>query len=222
MRHLSLLLIGIVAVLGLLGWQGYDSYGRVIYLLVLLGVMAFWWDSSRVSWGQVGRDLKYLAYWVAILLGLVAVYGLRDDMAHLWRSTLAELDPGHAVATGKAQVMLAKGRDGHFHVTAKVNGVPIRMIVDTGSSDVALSRKDARAVGIDVDKLTFNRPYTTANGVAYAAAVTLDSVRIEGIEVKNVAASVGANKMNISLLGMSFLNRMSDMRMTPSRLTLRQ
>jgi aspartyl protease family protein len=201
---------------------GIGSTGRLIYLLILLGVLLFWWGSSRLSWGQVGRDLKYLAIWGAIMLGLVALYGLRDDFAYVWRSMMAELRPDHAVTTGEAEVMLAAGADGHFRVQTEVNGVPIRMIVDTGASDVALARKDARAAGIDVDALTYDRPYVTANGVAYAAAVTLDSVRIGGIELRNVQASVGNEGMSVSLLGMSFLNRLSAVEMSPSRLVLRQ
>lgn len=231
MRHLPLIVIGAVAllVLGLIlvlpgpgpELTG-DNLGRMIYLLVLLGVLTFWWGSSRLSWGEIGRDFKYLAYWAAILLGLVALYGLRDDFAYVWRSTLAELNPSNAVATGEGEIMLAAGPGGHFHVQAKINGVPVSMIVDTGASDVALTRADARRVGIDVDALSFDRPYETANGIAYSAPVTLKSVRIEGIEVKNVRASVGTSELKVSLLGMSFLNRMSKMEMTPSRLILRQ
>src|SRR5882724_7641558 len=40
-------------------------------------------------------------------------------------------------------------RRGHFTVTATVNGVPIRLVVDTGASLVALTLDDARAAGFD-------------------------------------------------------------------------
>lgn len=230
MRYLPLILLGAVAlvVLGLVGLSGAplsvggDDAGRLIYLLVLLGVMTFWWGASRWSWGEVARDFKYLLYWGAILLGLVAVYGLRDDFARVWQGMLAELNPARAVATGEREVMLAAGADGHFRVETEVNGVTVKMIIDTGASDVALTRADARAIGVDVDALTFDRPVETAKGTAMVAPVLLERVRIGGIEVRNVEASVGDAGLTMSLLGMSFLKRLSAVEITPTRLTLRQ
>ena len=49
----------------------------------------------------------------------------------------------------------------------------------------------------------------TANGAAVAYRVKLDTVRIGDIEVNNVDALVSeGDTMGVTLLGMSFLNRM--------------
>ena len=78
-------------------------------------------------------------------------------------------------------------------------------MIDTGASDLVLSLKDAKKVGIDVRKLNFNKRYQTANGVTYGASVSLDQVEFGGVKFGNIPASVNNSQMGTSLLGMSFL-----------------
>lgn len=61
----------------------------------------------------------------------------------------------------------------------------------------------------------------TANGLIRAWRVSLDSVRVGEITLRNVDGIVQANDMPIALLGMSFLNRM-EMRRDNATLQLRQ
>src|SRR5215469_16367121 len=58
---------------------------------------------------------------------------------------------------------------GHVVLTASVNGTPIRLLVDTGASTVALSPADARAAGINPNALLFDKTTATANGVVRVA-----------------------------------------------------
>jgi hypothetical protein len=46
---------------------------------------------------------------------------------------------------------------GHFNLTATVNGAPVRFVLDTGASLVALTLDDARAAGIARSELVFNQ-----------------------------------------------------------------
>ncbi len=95
-------------------------------------------------------------------------------------------------------------------------------MIDTGASDIALSREDADKLGISPSDREFTRIYQTANGTMRGAPVTLDSVAIGPIDVRDVAASVAEGDMGVSLLGMSFLNRLAGYQVTGDRLTLRQ
>ena len=77
-----------------------------------------------------------------------------------------------------------------------------------GATTIALSSGDATRLGIDYRK---GRPgmMGTANGVATAYALKLDTVRVGDIVLNNVDAAVlEGNPMPFALLGMSFLNRM--------------
>jgi aspartyl protease family protein len=96
---------------------------------------------------------------------------------------------------------------GHFFVDAAVNGVPVRFLVDTGATFVALSPDDAATAGIASGNLNFNEAMNTANGVAHAARTSLRSVRLGQLEIPDVTAVVMDQPMPFSLLGMSFLSR---------------
>ncbi len=112
-------------------------------------------------------------------------------------------------------VELKAGRNGHFNTEAEINGRSIEVMVDTGATMVALSYEDAERAGIFLSKGDFTRAVTTANGVARVAPVTLDRVSIGDITVRDVPAAVAEpGRLKTSLLGMTFLSRLSrfDMR----------
>ena len=115
-----------------------------------------------------------------------------------------------ARAAHARQVAIEAERDGHFYVDAEVNFRPVRMMVDTGASVIALRRSDAAAIGIRPRSADFDQPVATANGTAYAAGTQLDSVSVRDIEVSGVRALILPDEqLGVSLLGGSFLNRLS-------------
>lgn len=95
---------------------------------------------------------------------------------------------------------------GHFYTTLRMNGVPIRVVVDTGATAIALSPDAARRMGLNPAK---GRTVTTqtANGTANATAVLLDSVELQGYTVRSVPAVILGQSLGRedALLGMSFL-----------------
>jgi aspartyl protease family protein len=110
--------------------------------------------------------------------------------------------------------------DGHFYVTMEVNGAPIRFVIDTGASELVLSRADAARAGIDPDGLIFSGRAFTANGMVETAPVTLASVVLGGVADTGVPAVVNAGEMPESLLGMSYLERFSRMEIANGRMVL--
>jgi aspartyl protease family protein len=114
-----------------------------------------------------------------------------------------------------------KGPDGHYWAEASVSGHEVRFLVDTGASAVALTPEDAQRLGIDPNSLNYAYTVTTASGHAPAAHVQLASVAVAGAEVDNVDAYVIQNGLEHSLLGMSYLGRLSRFEATQSSLILR-
>lgn len=95
---------------------------------------------------------------------------------------------------------------GHFITTGTVNGLSVRLMVDTGASAIVLSASEARRLGIRYtsgDRAMLQ----TANGVVRAYRVKLDTVTVGTIAAHNVDAVVTESEQPIVLLGMSFLNR---------------
>lgn len=96
-------------------------------------------------------------------------------------------------------------------------------MVDTGASLVALTYEDARRAGIVVKPSDFTHTAQTANGIARVAPVTIPRISIGDITVRNVAGVVserGASER--TLLGMSFLGRLSRVEMRGSTLLLQE
>ncbi len=111
-----------------------------------------------------------------------------------------------AANPGRQTVVLAAGPGGHFLAEGQINGGPVRFLVDTGATTVALPASDATRLGIDYRK--GRRGITqTAAGPTSVYIVKLDTVRVGGIELQNVDAIVIEHGLSVVLLGMSFLER---------------
>ena len=109
--------------------------------------------------------------------------------------------------------------DGHVFLTAAVNGASIPFIVDTGATMVALTHADALKAGV-AGNLNYTVPIHVANGVARAAPVMLQQIRIGALVVDNVEGMVVQGEGGISLLGQSFLKRLQGYEMRGNILTL--
>jgi aspartyl protease family protein len=112
--------------------------------------------------------------------------------------------------------------DGHFRVQASVGATNLSFLVDTGASNVLLSPADARRLGYNTAALSYTQIYRTADGEVHAAPLILPEVDIGPIRVSNVPASVFEREAGASLLGMSFLSRLSGYEVVGNVLTLHQ
>lgn len=134
-------------------------------------------------------------------------------------STVAGRDPGEKSSSGGVE--LRAGRNGHFETRAEINGRGVEVMVDTGASLIALTFEDAERAGIYVKDADFTQRTQTANGIARAAPVMLDRVTIGDITVRNVRASVAERgRLHVTLLGMTFLSRLSRTEMRRGTLVL--
>lgn len=129
--------------------------------------------------------------------------------------------PGDARVTSSGEVRLGRAGDSHFYADANVDGTNIRMMVDSGASVVALTRRDAESIGIDVDRLPVAGMARTAGGDVPMRRVVLDSVDIDGIEVRRVEAAVVDADMEVSLLGQSYLAKLDSVNVEGDTMTLR-
>ncbi|WP_432767627.1 MAG: TIGR02281 family clan AA aspartic protease [Sphingopyxis sp.] len=119
------------------------------------------------------------------------------------------------------EVRLGRAGDSHFYADADIDGTNIRVMVDSGASIVALTRRDAEAIGIDVDRLPVSGTARTAGGDVPMRTVMLDSVDIDGIEVRGVQAAVVDADMGVSLLGQSYLSKLDAVNVEGDTMTLR-
>ena len=104
-------------------------------------------------------------------------------------------------------VTLAADARGHFISEGAINGNPVRFLVDTGATSVALPASEALRLGIDYRKGQ-RAMSSTAGGMVPIYIVRLDTVRLGPIELSGVEGVVVEQGLDIALLGMSFLNRL--------------
>jgi len=173
---------------------------------------------------MIGWALRWMVLWCGVAVVCVAVIG-----GDRWLPSNSPAEPeivlpGATAAEPRADLAVntlvyAADRAGHVIVDAVVNGAPMRMLVDTGASFVTLTPADARAAGIAPGELVFSRRANTANGIVRMATVTLRQIRLGQLSFNDVHAAVLEN-LNLSLLGMSFLDRLQSYEMRGGKLTI--
>ena len=119
----------------------------------------------------------------------------------------------------KKSVTLYSASNGFFHADGYINNIPIRFLIDTGASTVALNSETATRIGIDY--LSGERAVAvTASGYAETYIVSLEEVEVGGMKLRHVDASViEGPQPSTPLLGMSFLGQF-DMRREGDRMEL--
>jgi aspartyl protease family protein len=109
-----------------------------------------------------------------------------------------------------ASIELVMNPNGQFISSGSINGRVVQFLVDTGANTVSMTSHDARRLGIDYLVEGTQGASMTAGGMIRAWGVTLKSVTVGPITVKNVQATVRDSNDNAPiLLGMTFLSRIS-------------
>jgi len=175
---------------------------------------------STLVWGAVA---------VLAVIGYSNRTALRDTSTKLLASlsTRSTAAPAHPVETtgsiGKTRsVEIVRGRAGDFPVPAHVNGAQVPMVLDTGASAVVLTYEAARAAGLPLEFLSYSVNIDTANGRTRAASVTLDRLAVGNVIERSVPALIAQpGQLKVSLLGLSFLDRLESWQVRGDTLSMR-
>jgi len=186
---------------------------RLFYLVLLGGAVLMWFFAqNRASWGRITQQA---VVWGLIFVGVIAAVGL-------WGDIRRSVTPGQAVVTEAGRIAVPRAPDGHYYLTARVNGTPVNFVVDTGATQIVLSERDARTAGIETETLAYVGRAYTANGEVRTAPVRLDRIAIGPVVHRDVAAVVNEGALDRSLLGMDYLQRFRSVEITGGELVLRR
>jgi aspartyl protease family protein len=117
-------------------------------------------------------------------------------------------------------IELTREPNGYFYAEVQINGAPIHMVVDTGASDIALSRNDAQMAGIPTSIAMNDVVGRGADGLVKGQQVTLDRVTLGG-KTENAVPAIVLSSGGQSLLGQSFLSKFASVKIEGDTMVLR-
>lgn len=132
-----------------------------------------------------------------------------------------EAQPANIDSESFDEVELARQPDGHFYAEGDIDGTTIRFLVDTGASTIALSARDARAVGLEWSDDELRHVGRGVNGAVTGIPVKLANISIGDLQAEDVDAVIIPKGLQVSLLGQSFLKRVGKVAISGDRMTLR-
>ncbi len=176
-----------------------------------------------IRYGNLRKSVIQLLAWIAIIFVIIVCYAFRNEAKYFGNRILGVIAPNYSwTDQTNGSITIARNPDGHFYIDAYINGKQINFMIDTGASSISLSKQDAKSLGFDLSKLTYNKEFSTANGLSLSAPVSLDEFRVGGLSLRNVRAYVGLGDLDVSLLGMSIIERFGSFKIDGDLLILTQ
>lgn len=156
---------------------------------------------ERMMSGAVVKEerkqrFKFIAIAALIITGLVVF----SSFDFVYRTPESETTAG-----GQITVSIPQGQGGHYLAAGKINGEPVKFLVDTGATDVAIPMSVAKKVGLPLGTSFRTK---TANGFGVGYETRIETIGLGDIELTGVKASVSEGLTGDEiLLGMSFLRK---------------
>lgn len=197
-------------------WSNQNSISCFITILIIISIVY-----NSLSQKGIKIVSIQLLTWGGIFLIIITSYAFKFELNYAAQRVISVLIPSYNWVNKQGELVISRSNDGHFYVNAVANGIKIKFMIDTGASDVALTISDAKMLGFDLSKLNYTKTYSTANATSRAAPVRLNSVEIgRGAFFRNVEAHIGTGGLDVSLLGMSLLERFKGFRIDRDMLIL--
>jgi aspartyl protease family protein len=130
--------------------------------------------------------------------------------------------PAAPQASGYREALLEADGRGQYAADALINGLRLRMLVDTGASDVIISASTAARLGL-VPSGRPMRLIQTANGKSTASPTLLSALALGGLYMNDVEALILTPEAgDVNLIGESFLKRLVSVEQRDGMMILRQ
>ncbi|HEY5411039.1 MAG TPA: TIGR02281 family clan AA aspartic protease [Caulobacteraceae bacterium] len=197
---------------------GQDWSNVVYYAGFAVLVAAGAWRMRSIGPTQI---LRHAALWAAIVAVLALGFAYRDEISAVPQRLSVAFNTGRPVVVGAHELAISEDERGGFEVVGKVDGQPVRFMIDTGATDTVLTPQDARRLGVDLSKLRFDEQAETANGKGFGAPYVARALEIGPIRLANFKMTINQAPMSRSLLGLSFLNRLDSFEIRGRKLYLK-
>jgi len=166
----------------------------------------------------VGQTVRMLLMWSGIFAGLYVLFLFRGEGQAIWNRITADISGSRGEASGKT-MRIQQRNDGHFYVTATINGVESEMLVDSGATVTTISTETAEAAGISPDAGP-DILVITANGLTKQKTGLANELRVGTIVQRGARLHIDINDGDTEVLGMNFLSKLKSWRIEGQTLTL--
>ncbi|EAT10223.1 TIGR02281 family clan AA aspartic protease [Sphingobium sp. 10 DY56-G10] len=166
----------------------------------------------------IGRILRAL-----LSIGLLAIGLLILAQRAPFDPALSQIQSRLGWADQETQgntVRIRMSPDGHFWARATVNGVPRRMLIDSGATVTAISQDTARAASVAPQSGIVPVLMRTANGTVRVETGTIDRLEIGGLKARDLSAVISPALGDVDILGMNFLTQLASWRVEGRTLIL--
>ena len=188
--------------------------------VALLAVIGF--GVSRLYRGRLGDAMTSAVVWLAIGAALIGVYSYRGELTAVVQRVGVELLPSGTIVSDGGDVRIRRSANGHYGLTALLDGQPVDFMIDTGATHTTLTHETAALAGIPVGDISYTVPVSTANGLTFAASATVDLLDVGPIAVRDLRVLVSQpDALSANLLGLNFLDKLSSYEVRNRTMTLR-
>ena len=153
----------------------------------------------------IAKLLTMALAWIAIFAAGFILFTFRDNFTWVGQRLKAEA-MGTPVVQGR-ETRIPMAIDGHFWVEGRVNGVPVKFLVDSGATMTTIDRDTANKAGVPVSPRA-DQFVRTGNGIIRVATGRANTLDVGGIERHDVGLQV-ADHDDLNVLGMNFLSSLS-------------
>lgn len=151
---------------------------------------------------KVATRITAMLAWVSIFAAGFVLFTFRDEFGWVAQRLRAEATGAPVQQDGELRIPMAI--DGHFWVEARLNGVPVRFLVDSGATMTTIGRDTAGRAGIAITNPN-NQIVRTGNGFIKVSTALADTLDVGGIGRRSLPLHV-ANDDDLNVLGMNFLS----------------
>ncbi len=174
---------------------------------LILGSVGGFMMRRSLPMGALVRSVSTIAL-VGILITVVLQLSRFDPRLEL---ALPDIGlPEQVVEGGETRIPLAP--DGHFWLTAQVNGEPVDFMIDTGATLTAVSAKVADRAGLEPRRGGLPVRLNTANGTISAEIASIDELRFGNVAARGLDAVIAPGLGDTSVIGMNLLSRLKGWR----------
>ena len=137
---------------------------------------------------RTGQAFLFAGIWLALGLFAYVYFQHRDS------------PPVRMLGAGRIE--LTRASDGHFHLDGRIDGKPVRFLIDTGASTVSVSQAMAGRIGLDCQHPSV---FQTANGAVRGCMTRAAEVGFGPFVLADVAVAILPHLTSEPLLGMNAL-----------------